>query len=162
MDEDEVAKPFKAAKSETLRTADLLDYTAEEGIRMNGELLTSDCFTGEKRNKLALVQRVPLGVVVAVPPFNYPLNLAGSKVGPALMTGNSVVMKAPSAGAVTGLVGIAACFDLAGCPKGLVNVVTGRGSEIGDYLTQHKLANAVRRPPPSMPSLHRDCTIAAS
>mmetsp|Transcript_33965 Transcript_33965/g.80129 ORF Transcript_33965/g.80129 Transcript_33965/m.80129 type:complete len:530 (-) Transcript_33965:202-1791(-) len=141
--QDEVAKPHKAAVSEVLRTADLLDYTAEEGLRMSGELLTSDSFTGEKRNKLALVQRVPLGVIVAVPPFNYPLNLAGSKIGPALMTGNAVVMKPPSAGAVTGLVGIAAVFDVAGAPKGLINVVTGKGSEIGDYLTQHKLANAV-------------------
>ena len=50
---------------------------------MAGELLLSDAFTGEKRNKLALVQRVPLGVIVAIPPYNYPLNLAGSKVQPA-------------------------------------------------------------------------------
>mmetsp|Transcript_24840 Transcript_24840/g.38991 ORF Transcript_24840/g.38991 Transcript_24840/m.38991 type:complete len:393 (+) Transcript_24840:707-1885(+) len=129
--------------SEVLRTADLFDYTAEEGVRIGGDLYTSDSFQGEKRNKLALVQRVPLGVIVAVPPYNYPLNLAGSKIAPALIAGNSVVMKPPSAGAVTGIVGIAAILDLAGAPKGLVNVVTGRGSEIGDYLTQHKLANAV-------------------
>jgi len=89
------------------------------------------------------VQRVPLGVVVAIPPYNYSLNLAVSKVGPALMAGNSMVMKPPSAGAVTGLVGIAAVFDLAGCPPGLLNVVTGKGSEIGDYLTQHKHAQGV-------------------
>jgi len=59
------------------------------------------------------------------------------------MAGNSLVMKPPSQGAVTGLVGIAAVFHLAGAPKGLVNVVTGRGSEIGDYITQHKHASAI-------------------
>jgi glyceraldehyde-3-phosphate dehydrogenase (NADP+) len=148
---DEVAKPYAAALSEVLRTADLFEFTAEEGVRIGtqfttcftkvqmltqkallaGELLLSDAFPGEKRNKLALVQagptqftcftgtkvqiltqkalqRVPLGVVVAIPPYNYPLNLAGSKVGPALMAGNAVVMKPPSAGAVTGILGIAA------------------------------------------------------
>jgi len=140
---DEVAKPSKAALSEVLRSADLLEFTAEEGVRIGGELALSDAFAGEKRNKLALVQRVPLGVIVAIPPYNYPLNLAVSKVGPALMAGNSMVMKPPSAGAVTGLVGIAAVFHAAGCPPGLLNVVTGKGSEIGDYLTQHKYAQGV-------------------
>jgi acyl-CoA reductase-like NAD-dependent aldehyde dehydrogenase len=72
--------------------------------------LQFSCFTGTKVQILTqkALQRVPLGVVVAIPPYNYPLNLAGSKVGPALMAGNSVVMKPPSAGAVTGILGIAA------------------------------------------------------
>ena len=140
---DEVAKPYAAALQEVMRTADLFEFTAEEGVRVAGELQLSDAFPGEKRNKLALVQRVPLGVIVAIPPYNYPLNLAGSKVGPAIMAGNSIVMKPPSAGAVTGIVGIAAIMNLAGAPPGLVNVVTGKGSEIGDYLTQHRDANAV-------------------
>ena len=79
-----------------LRTADILEYTAEEGVRAAGAVLNSDSFPGEKRNKLALVSRVPLGVIVAIPPFNYPLNLAGSKVAPALIAGNAIVMKPPS------------------------------------------------------------------
>ncbi|EKX47697.1 hypothetical protein GUITHDRAFT_137442 [Guillardia theta CCMP2712] len=134
----EVAKPLKAAISEVMRTADLFEYTAEEGVRVAGELLLSDAFTGEKRNKLALVQRVPLGVIVAIPPYNYPLNLAGSKVGPALMAGNSVVMKPPSAGAVT------EGKERAGRQLGKGELKRGcRGSEVGDYLTQHRLANAV-------------------
>lgn len=115
-----MSKPRKDAIKEVLRTADLFEYTAEEGVRASGSLYTSDSFTGEKRNKLALVSRVPLGVIVAIPPFNYPLNLAGSKVAPALMAGNSIVMKPPSAGAVTGIVGIAAVLHLAGCPPGSI------------------------------------------
>eukprot|EP00960_Hanusia_phi_P063506 765499-Hanusia_phi.AAC.5 len=105
------------------------DEDSRPGVRVAGELLLSDAFTGEKRNKLALVQRVPLGVIVAIPPYNYPLNLAGSKVsdrrgglksrwggaemeqvGPALMAGNSVVMKPPSAGAVTVRASRSACW----------------------------------------------------
>jgi len=140
---NEVAKPRKAGIAEVLRTADILEYTAEEGVRVAGTVLNSDSFPGEKRNKLALVSRVPLGVVVAIPPFNYPLNLAGSKVAPALIAGNAIVMKPPSQGAVTGLVGIAAVFHLAGVPAGLLSVVTGKGSEIGDYITQHRHANAI-------------------
>ena len=93
---NEVAKPRKAAVQEVLRTADIFEYTAEEGVRVAGTLLNSDSFPGEKRNKLALVSRVPLGVIVAIPPFNYPLNLAGSKVAPALIAGNALVMKPPS------------------------------------------------------------------
>ena len=210
---DEVAKPSKAALSEVLRSADLLEFTAEEGVRVAGELQLSDAFPGpasasraapcccswalgplapalcdpcapalpaEAGREGAGAQgrsatswrwcsgcrsawwwpsrptttrltspspRSPPLPTVAPTRFptvhNYPLNLAVSKVGPALMAGNSMVMKPPSAGAVTGLVGIAAVFDLAGCPPGLLNVVTGKGSEIGDYLTQHKHAQGV-------------------
>jgi acyl-CoA reductase-like NAD-dependent aldehyde dehydrogenase len=93
---NEVAKPRKAAVQEVLRTADIFEYTAEEGVRVAGTVFNSDSFPGEKRNKLALVSRVPLGVIVAIPPFNYPLNLAGSKVAPALIAGNALVMKPPS------------------------------------------------------------------
>ena len=70
----EVAKPAKDALAEVVRSADLLDYTAEEGVRALGvgEALNSDSFPGQKRDKLCIVQRVPLGVVLAIPPFNYP------------------------------------------------------------------------------------------
>lgn len=140
----EVAKPANDALTEVLRSADLLDYTAEEAVRFfgTGEVLTSDSFTGNDRSKLCLVQRVALGVVIAIPPFNYPVNLAVSKIGPALMAGNSVVLKPPTQGCVSGLL-MMRCFEAAGLPAGLINVVTGRGSEIGDYITMHPLANAL-------------------
>lgn len=68
----EVAKPAADAYTEVIRSADLLSYTAEEGVRFFGEgkLLTSDSFPGQERSKLALTARVPLGVVLAIPPFN--------------------------------------------------------------------------------------------
>jgi len=140
----EVAKPAKDSKTEVTRSADLLDYCAEEGVRKlsEGQLLTSDAFPGTDRSKLALVQRVPLGVVLCIPPFNYPVNLCVSKVGPALMAGNAIVLKPPTQGAVAGL-HMVQCFHKAGCPPGLINVATGKGSEIGDYLTMHPRAQAI-------------------
>ncbi len=138
----EVGKNRKSACDEVVRTAELLDYAAEEGIRFAGQVLTSDSWVGQKRNKLAIVERVPLGVVLCIPPFNYPVNLCGSKLGPALIAGNAVVVKTPTQGAVSTL-HLGAAFKIAGAPPGLVNVVTGKGSEIGDYLVQHPLANLI-------------------
>ncbi|CAG9462241.1 unnamed protein product [Pedinophyceae sp. YPF-701] len=140
----EVAKGAKDSRSEVVRSADLIDYTAEEGVRKlsEGRLVTSDAFSGQKRSKLCLAQRVPLGVVLAIPPFNYPVNLAVSKIAPALIAGNAVVMKPPTQGAVAGL-HMADCFVRAGVPPGVLSVVTGRGSEIGDYLTQHPSVSCI-------------------
>ena len=140
----EVAKPANDALTEVIRSADLLSYTAEEAVRFFGEgkLMTSDSFPGQDRTKICMTSRVPLGVVLAIPPFNYPVNLAVSKLGPALMAGNSVVLKPPTQGAVSGLMMIR-CFEAAGMPKGLINVATGRGSEIGDYLTTHPSVNCI-------------------
>eukprot|EP00879_Flechtneria_rotunda_P003597 GHRR01003832.1.p1 GENE.GHRR01003832.1~~GHRR01003832.1.p1 ORF type:complete len:542 (+),score=137.43 GHRR01003832.1:136-1626(+) len=140
----EIAKPAKDSLTEIMRSADLIDYTAEEGLRSLGEgqMLTSDSFTGQLRNKICLVSKVPLGVVLAIPPFNYPVNLAVSKLAPALMAGNAVVLKPPSQGVVAGI-HMVACFAAAGLPSGLVNLVTGKGSEIGDYLTTHPAVNCI-------------------
>jgi glyceraldehyde-3-phosphate dehydrogenase (NADP+) len=132
----EVAKPAKDALTEVVRSADLLSYTAEEGVRRLGEgkLLLPDSFPGAARSKLCLESKVPLGVVLCVPPFNYPVNLAVSKLGPALIAGNAVVLKPPTQGAAAALHMVQA-FAKAGVPAGVLNAVTGRGAEIGDYMT---------------------------
>lgn len=140
----EVAKPAADAYTEVVRSADLLSYTAEEGARFFGEgkVLTSDSFPGQDRTKICMTARVPLGVILCIPPFNYPVNLAVSKIGPALMAGNAVVLKPPTQGSIAGLL-MMQCFHAAGIPPGVLNVVTGRGSEIGDYLTTHPLVNCI-------------------
>jgi glyceraldehyde-3-phosphate dehydrogenase (NADP+) len=138
----EVGKNRKSAVEEVKRTADLLDYAAEEGVRVAGTVLSSDSFVGQKRDKFSVVERVPVGVVLCIPPFNYPVNLCGSKIGPALIAGNAVVIKTPTQGAVSTL-HLAACFKVAGAPPGLINIVTGKGSEIGDYLVQHAGAQLI-------------------
>lgn len=140
----EVAKPAKDALTEVVRSGDLIGYTAEQGVRSLGEgkLLLSDSFPGQDRSKLCLASKIPLGVVLCIPPFNYPVNLCVSKVAPALMAGNTVVIKPPTQGAVAGA-HMVQCFHKAGLPPGVVNFVTGKGSEIGDYLTTHPKVNAI-------------------
>jgi glyceraldehyde-3-phosphate dehydrogenase (NADP+) len=140
----EVAKPAKDAATEVLRSADLISFTAEEGVRRLGEgrALLADSFPGAARSKVSIETRVPLGVVLCVPPFNYPVNLAVSKLGPALIAGNAVVLKPPTQGAGACL-HMVACFAAAGFPAGLINAVTGRGAEIGDFMTLHPKVNGI-------------------
>lgn len=140
----EIAKPKSDCLTEVLRSADLGDYAAEEGMRFLGEgkMLQADSFPGQQRNKFCLETRVPIGVVLCIPPFNYPVNLAISKIAPALMAGNVVVLKPPTQGCVSA-VHMVQSFHKAGFPKGVINVATGRGSEIGDHLTTHPLCNCI-------------------
>ncbi|KAE8656632.1 NADP-dependent glyceraldehyde-3-phosphate dehydrogenase [Hibiscus syriacus] len=122
----EIAKPAKDAVTEAVRSGDLVSYCAEEGVRILGE------------GKFL----IPLGVILAIPPFNYPVNLAVSKIAPALIAGNSIVLKPPTQGAVAAL-HMVHCFHLAGFPKGLISCVSGKGSEIGDFLTMHPIVNCI-------------------
>jgi glyceraldehyde-3-phosphate dehydrogenase (NADP+) len=132
----EIAKGRKDARDEIVRSAEMVRLTAEEGKRLAGDALYGDSFPGFTREKIALTQRIPLGVVLAIPPFNYPINLAVSKIAPALVTGNAVVLKPPTQGAVAGTL-LWELLREAGTPPGLVGLVTGRGAEIGDYLVTH-------------------------
>ncbi|KAG0584008.1 hypothetical protein KC19_3G179000 [Ceratodon purpureus] len=101
-----------------------------------GKFLLSDSFPGNGRNKYCLASKIPLGVVLCIPPFNYPVNLAVSKIAPALITGNAVILKPPTQGAVSAL-HMVHCAHMAGFPKGLLAAITGKGSEIGDLMTMH-------------------------
>ncbi|MGM0877508.1 MAG: NADP-dependent glyceraldehyde-3-phosphate dehydrogenase [Bacillota bacterium] len=138
----EVGKTISSSKSEVERTADLIRYTAEEGIRIHGEFIKGDSFTGGTKDKIALVEKSPLGVVLAISPFNYPVNLAASKIAPALIAGNTVVFKPATQGAISGLLMIEALMK-AKLPASVVNVVTGKGSEIGDYIVTHPLIDMI-------------------
>lgn len=133
----EVGKGYKDAKKEVVRTAELIRYTVEEALHMHGESMLGDSFPGGAKSKLAIINNVPLGVVLAISPFNYPVNLAAAKIAPALMAGNAVIFKPATQGAISGIKMIEA-LDKVGFPQGLVNLVTGRGSIIGDYLVEHK------------------------
>ncbi|MBU5592209.1 NADP-dependent glyceraldehyde-3-phosphate dehydrogenase [Clostridium sp. MSJ-4] len=133
----EIAKDRKSSVAEIERTADYIRFTADAAKSLEGETIPGDSFPGTKRNKISFVTRVPLGVVLAISPFNYPVNLSVSKIAPALMAGNSVVLKPPTQGSISALY-LAEVFNIAGLPKGVLNTVTGRGSEIGDYCVTHK------------------------
>jgi len=133
----EIAKPKSAAINEVERTADLIKYTAEEGLRISGEIVEGQCFYKNEKRKTAFVNRVPFGVVLAISPFNYPINLSYSKVAPALISGNSVILKPSAQGAIS-VIYCAELFLEAGLLPGVLNIVTGNSSQIGDYLVSHK------------------------
>ncbi len=138
----EVAKGIKAAIGEVVRTADLIRYAAEEGLRITGQAMEGGGFEATSKNKLAVVRREPVGIVLAIAPFNYPVNLSASKIAPALIAGNVVMFKPPTQGSISGLL-LAKAFEEAEIPAGVFNTITGRGSEIGDYIIEHKEVNFI-------------------
>jgi glyceraldehyde-3-phosphate dehydrogenase (NADP+) len=138
----EISKDYKSSYSEIVRTADFIKYTAEEAKRIKGETLSGDSFDGATKNKLSIVTREPLGVVLSIAPFNYPINLSASKIAPALMAGNVVLFKPPTQGSISALY-LVEVFRAAGLPAGVLNTVTGTGSEIGDYLIQHEAVDLI-------------------
>ncbi|HEU6729061.1 TPA: NADP-dependent glyceraldehyde-3-phosphate dehydrogenase [Streptococcus pneumoniae] len=138
----EVAKGIKAAIGEVVRTAGLIRYAAEEGLRITGQAMEGGGFEAASKNKLAVVRREPVGIVLAIAPFNYPVNLSASKIAPALIAGNVVMFKPPTQGSISGLL-LAKAFEEAGIPAGVFNTITGRGSEIGDYIIEHKEVNFI-------------------
>lgn len=138
----EVGKNLKDAEKEVDRTVDLIRYTVQEALHMHGESVRGDGFPGGSKDKLGIIERVPLGVVLAISPFNYPVNLSASKIAPALMAGNAVIFKPATQGAVSGIKLIEA-LAATGLPKGLLSLITGHGSVIGDYLIKHPGINMI-------------------
>ena len=138
----EIAKDKHSSLFEVQRTADFFRYTADAGKSMAGEAIGGDNFPGGSRNKISYVSRVPLGTVLAISPFNYPVNLSASKLAPALIGGNAVLLKPASQGAISALY-LADVLQAAGLPAGVLNTITGRGSEIGDYIVTHPGVNFI-------------------
>jgi glyceraldehyde-3-phosphate dehydrogenase (NADP+) len=138
----EIGKSVSESKSEIVRTAELTDYFADEVQSIHGETIESDDFPGYDKGTTAMVERVAHGVVLCIAPFNYPVNLAASKIVPALLMGNTVIFKPPTQGGVNGL-HLARIFEKAGIPPNIFACVTGTGTEIGDYLVSHKNVDAV-------------------
>ena len=128
----ETGKPIKEARIEVERAAATLLFSAEEAHRLHGEVIPMDASPGGK-GRWAMTVREPLGVIAAITPFNFPLNLAMHKIGPALAGGNSVVHKPASTTPISGIK-MAAIFAACGLPKGALNVITGPGGAIGDML----------------------------
>lgn len=126
----ELGRPLRACMQEVNRAADLLDIYAEEGLRLHATMTTGG--VGEK----TVVTRDPVGVVVAITPFNYPLNLLMFKLGAALVAGCTVVAK-PAADTPTSTLLLAELFHANGLPAGCFNVVTGGGRGIGEALVAH-------------------------
>ncbi len=138
----EIGKDIKSCISEVKRTVDFIRFTADAGKNLEGDAIGADNFPGFKKNKMSFAQRVPMGVVLAISPFNYPVNLSASKIAPALVAGNSVILKPPTQGSISALY-LVKVFQEAGIPSGVLNSVTGKSSEIGDYLITKKEVNFI-------------------
>ncbi len=129
----EAGKPIKDAMGEIARAYQTLILSAEEAKRLTGEMIPIQGAPGcEKR--IAYTKRLPLGVVAAITPFNFPVNLACHKIGPALAVGDTVVYKPATATPITGAM-LCEVFAEAGLPAGCLNLVLGRGGAIGKLLT---------------------------
>ena len=136
----EAGKPLSNAKGEIRSTAERLKLTPEEYGKIKGEHIPGD-WSDETIGTSADVLREPLGVVLAISPFNYPLYITSTKVIPALLTGNSVVVKTSSKDPLSFLM-FTRLLEVAGTPAGTFNVITGRGP-IGEYLAGSEKINMV-------------------
>ncbi|MGA9839278.1 MAG: aldehyde dehydrogenase family protein [Thermoplasmata archaeon] len=134
----EVGKPIVDARVESDRAAGVFLLAAEEIRHLGGESFPADAYERPAGNehRFLFSVRDPIGVVVAIGPFNFPLNLLCHKVAPALAAGNPVVAKPTSAAPFTAL-RLAEHLAAAGLPAGALNVVVGPGGTVGDTLVEH-------------------------
>ena len=133
----EMGKTLPEAKGETNRGVAILRYYAGEGMRKIGDVIPST-----DSSALMFSKRVPLGVVGVITPWNFPVAIPIWKMAPALIYGNTVVIKPATEAAVTAAK-VLECFHEAGLPEGVINFVTGKGSVIGQGLAEHPQVSAV-------------------
>ncbi|RED40074.1 alpha-ketoglutaric semialdehyde dehydrogenase GucD [Paenibacillus sp. VMFN-D1] len=127
----EMGKTLAEAKGETMRGVAILRYYAGEGMRKSGDVIPST-----DSEALMFTTRVPLGVVGVIAPWNFPVAIPLWKTAPALIYGNTVVLKPAQETAVTAAK-LAECFEEAGIPAGVFNLVCGSGSVVGSALVEH-------------------------
>lgn len=128
----ESGKVLKASRKEVKRCINTLKISAEESKRLAGEVIPFDSYVGSE-DRTGFFTREPIGVVVAITPFNDPLNLVAHKLGPVIAAGNSVVLKLSDLAPLSGLRLVNALLE-AGLPRDIVTVVTGKGDVVGPLL----------------------------
>jgi acyl-CoA reductase-like NAD-dependent aldehyde dehydrogenase len=131
---DEAGKPMKAARVEAQRAMSTYTFAAVEARKLAGEMIPMDAAQAGT-GKLAFTLRRPIGIVGAISPFNFPLNLVAHKLAPALAAGCAVVLKPASQTPLSALL-LAELEEEAGLPPGWLNVVVGPASELGDVLVE--------------------------
>ena len=138
---DEAGKPMKAARVEARRAMSTYTFAAVEARKLAGEVVPMDASQAGE-GKLAFTLRVPIGVVGAISPFNFPLNLVAHKLAPSLAAGCAVVLKPASATPLSALL-LAEMEEEAGLPPGWLSVVAGSAREIGDVLVEDDRVKAI-------------------
>jgi acyl-CoA reductase-like NAD-dependent aldehyde dehydrogenase len=137
----EAGKPLKAAKVETSRAMSTYTFSAVEARKLAGEVVPMDAAQAGE-GKLAFTLREPIGIVGAISPFNFPLNLVAHKIAPALAAGCAVVLK-PAGQTPLSALTLAELEDEAGLPAGWLNVLVGPAGEIGDVLVEDERVKAI-------------------
>jgi acyl-CoA reductase-like NAD-dependent aldehyde dehydrogenase len=137
----EAGKPLKTARVEAARCVDTLTFSAVEARKLTGGTVPMEA-SPAGAGKLGVMLRVPYGVVGAISPFNFPLNLVAHKLGPAIAAGNAVVLK-PAGQTPISALKLAAVLAEAGLPEGWLSVIPGPGSVVGDAIVEHELTRAL-------------------
>ncbi|RKJ26628.1 aldehyde dehydrogenase family protein, partial [Butyricicoccus sp. 1XD8-22] len=137
----EVGKPIKDAFGEVGRAIQVLEFSAEEAKRIQGESIPMDAAIGGE-NRLGIVKKYPLGVVLAITPFNFPVNLALHKIGPAIAAGNTVILK-PAEKTPLSSVYLYEIFKEAGLPDGALQIVMGEGIHVVPPLVKSEKVSKV-------------------
>src|SRR5689334_24508540 len=138
---DEAGKPMKAARVEAQRAMSTYTFAAVEARKLAGEVVPMDAAQAGE-GKLAFTLRRPIGIVGAISPFNFPLNLVAHKLAPALAAGCPVVLKPATQTPLSALT-LAELEEEAGLPAGWLSVVVGPSSEIGDVLVEDDRVKAI-------------------
>jgi acyl-CoA reductase-like NAD-dependent aldehyde dehydrogenase len=138
---DEAGKPMKAARVEARRAMSTYTFAAVEARKLAGEMVPMDASQAGE-GKLAFTLRRPIGIVGAISPFNFPLNLVAHKLAPALAAGCPVVLKPASQTPLSALL-LAELETEAGLPPGWLSVIVGPASEIGDVLVGDERVKAI-------------------
>jgi acyl-CoA reductase-like NAD-dependent aldehyde dehydrogenase len=137
----EAGKPLKTATVEAERCVDTLTFSATEARKLTGGTVPMEA-SPAGAGKLGVMLRVPYGVVGAISPFNFPLNLVAHKLGPAIAAGNAVVLK-PAGQTPISALKLAAILLEAGLPQAWLSVIPGPGSEVGNAIVEHELTRAL-------------------
>jgi len=137
----EGSKTINEARGEARRTVNTLTISGEEAKRLLGETIPFDSFPGGETRR-GYFERVPIGVVLAITPFNDPLNLVAHKLGPAIAGGNSVILKPATVTPLSGLK-LTEAFMEAGLAPGVLQCITGHGAVLGDAMVSDKRVRMV-------------------
>ncbi len=133
----EQGKLLKVAKMEVAVTASFIEYAAEGARRIEGDIIPSD-----NANEQIWIQKVPRGVVVAITAWNFPFALAGRKLGPALVAGNTIVIK-PTSETPLATLELGNMATKVGIPAGVINILTGPGRAMGNALVESPICKMV-------------------
>ena len=137
----EAGKPLKTAEVEAARCVDTLTFSAAEARKLTGGTVPMEA-SPAGLGKLGVMLRVPFGVVGAISPFNFPLNLVAHKLGPAIAAGNAVVLK-PAGQTPISALKLADVLVEAGLPESWLSVIPGPGSKVGNRIVEHPLTRAI-------------------